>query len=273
MLGLIDTGIRSIRSVTNDLRPSLLDDLGLLPALRSLVAEFGERSGMRVGLAAPAALPPLSERGGAGALPRAPGGAVQRAAPRRGALGGRRHLGAGATACCWRCGTTAGDSPPASTAGAAGARRATWDSPGCGSGSARSAARSASSGEPGAGALLEVLVPAGGGRRPVSEAPIRVLVADDHAIVRTGIRHVLESEPGFSVVAEASTGAEALELAASLQPDVVVLDISMPGESGLAGRRAAAGALARDPGPHPQHARQHRVRAGERCGPARTAIC
>ena len=61
VLGLIDKGIRSIRSVTNDLRPSLLDDLGLLPALRSLVAEFGERSGMRVELDAPAALPPLSE--------------------------------------------------------------------------------------------------------------------------------------------------------------------------------------------------------------------
>jgi signal transduction histidine kinase len=61
VLGLIDTGIRSIRNVTNDLRPSLLDDLGLLPALRSLVAEFSERSGMRVGLAAPATLPPLSE--------------------------------------------------------------------------------------------------------------------------------------------------------------------------------------------------------------------
>ena len=67
----------------------------------------------------------------------------------------------------------------------------------------------------------------------MSEAPIRVLVADDHAIVRTGIRHVLESEPGFDVVGEASNGAQALELAQSLQPDVAVLDISMPGASGL----------------------------------------
>jgi DNA-binding NarL/FixJ family response regulator len=67
----------------------------------------------------------------------------------------------------------------------------------------------------------------------VSAPPIRVLVADDHAIVRTGIRHVLESEPGFTVVAEAGTGEEALELAATLVPDVVVLDISMPGESGV----------------------------------------
>jgi DNA-binding NarL/FixJ family response regulator len=63
--------------------------------------------------------------------------------------------------------------------------------------------------------------------------PIRVLVADDHMLVRTGIRHVLESEAGFEVVGEAATGAEAVALAAKLQPDVVVLDISMPGESGL----------------------------------------
>jgi signal transduction histidine kinase len=60
ILDLIDTGIRSIRSVTNDLRPSLLDDLGLLPALRSLVADFSERSGIQTGLVAPPNLPTLS---------------------------------------------------------------------------------------------------------------------------------------------------------------------------------------------------------------------
>lgn len=60
VLGLIDTGIRSIRNVTNDLRPSLLDDLGLLPALRSLVADFSERSGIRTGLAVPPVMPVLS---------------------------------------------------------------------------------------------------------------------------------------------------------------------------------------------------------------------
>jgi signal transduction histidine kinase len=61
VLALIDTGIRGIRSVTNDLRPSLLDDLGLLPALRSLVTDFSERSGITVELAVPNALPELSE--------------------------------------------------------------------------------------------------------------------------------------------------------------------------------------------------------------------
>jgi signal transduction histidine kinase len=60
-LALIDTGIRSIRNVTNDLRPSLLDDLGLLPALRSLVTDFGARSDIQVTFAAPPALPALSK--------------------------------------------------------------------------------------------------------------------------------------------------------------------------------------------------------------------
>jgi signal transduction histidine kinase len=57
----VDAGIRSIRAVTNDLRPSLLDDLGLLPALRSLAAEFAERSGIATDLSAPSALPSLSK--------------------------------------------------------------------------------------------------------------------------------------------------------------------------------------------------------------------
>jgi signal transduction histidine kinase len=60
VLGLIDDGIRTIRNVTNDLRPSLLDDLGLLPALRSLAAEFAERSGIEATFSPPATLPGLS---------------------------------------------------------------------------------------------------------------------------------------------------------------------------------------------------------------------
>ena len=62
---------------------------------------------------------------------------------------------------------------------------------------------------------------------------IRILVADDHALVREGIRYVLDSEPDFEVVAEAANGREAVELALQHQPDVVVLDITMPEETGL----------------------------------------
>ncbi len=62
---------------------------------------------------------------------------------------------------------------------------------------------------------------------------IRVLVADDHSVVREGLRHVLAGTAGFDVVAEAATAADAVRLAGEHRPDVIVLDISMPGGSGL----------------------------------------
>lgn len=62
---------------------------------------------------------------------------------------------------------------------------------------------------------------------------IRVLIVDDHAVVREGIRHVLETDDGFLVVGEAGTGTEAIQQSARLAPDVVVLDLTMPGMSGL----------------------------------------
>ena len=62
---------------------------------------------------------------------------------------------------------------------------------------------------------------------------ITVLVADDHAVVRAGIRHILESMPGVAVIAEANDGPSALKLAREQRPDVIILDVSMPGGSGL----------------------------------------
>jgi len=61
----------------------------------------------------------------------------------------------------------------------------------------------------------------------------RVLLADDHALVRAGIRALLESMEGVTVVAEAGNGGEVLELARTHRPDIVLLDISMPGLGGL----------------------------------------
>jgi DNA-binding NarL/FixJ family response regulator len=66
----------------------------------------------------------------------------------------------------------------------------------------------------------------------VSE-PIRVLVADDHPIFRGGLNALLESVTDMDVVGEATTGAEAVELAGSCRPDVVVMDLNMPGLGGI----------------------------------------
>ncbi|WP_230973413.1 response regulator [Aeromicrobium terrae] len=62
---------------------------------------------------------------------------------------------------------------------------------------------------------------------------IRILLADDHALVRAGVRRILDAEPDMEVVAEASNGAEAIELAREHRPDLAVLDISMPRMTGL----------------------------------------
>lgn len=64
--------------------------------------------------------------------------------------------------------------------------------------------------------------------------PIRVAVVDDHAVVREGIRRVLEGEPGIVVVAEGKDGAEAIALVAKDDPDVLVIDVAMPGATGIA---------------------------------------
>lgn len=63
-------------------------------------------------------------------------------------------------------------------------------------------------------------------------APIRVLLADDHAVVRGGLRALLEEQPGLVVVGEAGDGDEAWRQACALDPDVLVLDLSMPGVGG-----------------------------------------
>ena len=62
---------------------------------------------------------------------------------------------------------------------------------------------------------------------------IRVLLADDHAVLRDGLRALLEAQPGIEVVAGAATGREALREAKRLQPDVVVMDIAMPELNGI----------------------------------------
>jgi len=67
--------------------------------------------------------------------------------------------------------------------------------------------------------------------------PLRVLIADDHPLFRSGMRALLAADPDTGVVGEATTGEEAIELAASLQPDVILMDVQMPGISGIEATR------------------------------------
>jgi DNA-binding NarL/FixJ family response regulator len=66
---------------------------------------------------------------------------------------------------------------------------------------------------------------------------ITVLLADDHSLVRRGFRRILEDDPSIEVIAEAGSGAEAVRLAAELQPRVIVMDCAMPGMSGIVATR------------------------------------
>jgi len=72
---------------------------------------------------------------------------------------------------------------------------------------------------------------------PQARGKIRVLLADDHAIVRQGVKMILSNEPDIEVVGEAEDGLQAVEMAKQLKPDVAVLDISMPGLNGIEATR------------------------------------
>ena len=58
---------------------------------------------------------------------------------------------------------------------------------------------------------------------------IRICLADDHTLIRTGLRTLIETEPGISVISEASTADDALQCCLTLSPDILLLDLSMPG--------------------------------------------
>jgi DNA-binding NarL/FixJ family response regulator len=69
------------------------------------------------------------------------------------------------------------------------------------------------------------------------EEPLRILIADDHPLFRSGMRALLAAESAMEVVGEATSGDEAIEMAAALQPDVILMDIQMPGVEGIEATR------------------------------------
>src|SRR5687767_2424631 len=67
--------------------------------------------------------------------------------------------------------------------------------------------------------------------------PLRIVIADDHVFFRDGVRSLVEMAPDLELVGEAGTGDEAISLAARLQPDVILMDIQMPGTNGIEATR------------------------------------
>jgi PAS domain S-box-containing protein len=90
---------------------------------------------------------------------------------------------------------------------------------------------------PGAGATFTLFAPSGDSQDRTAASPLRILIADDHALVRDGLRQLFLEDPQLLVVGEAIDGAQAERLADELRPDVIVMDVSMPEVDGVEATR------------------------------------
>ena len=214
--------MEELRAVVFELRPASLEAEGLGTVLRKHVDVLRARVGPadRAERGRPAAA--AGRECGAG-VPDRPGGAAERAPPRRGrphrgaargrrqrrarAVGGRRRPGL-------RPGAARRPRPPAGADLDGGARR----------GAGRDARHRVGGGR-------------GDARAPGGGGVIRVLIADDHAVVRQGLRTFLDLQADIDVVGEAADGEEAVAAAAEHAPDVILLDLVMPGLDGIGALR------------------------------------
>ena len=220
--------LEDVRRIATDLRPEALRDLGLASALAALGDGFGRRVGLHVDRQIQTPMPQLSSEAELAVYPNRP----------RGATNVARHAGSDTAEL-----TVASDADQltltvrdhgrglpnglrnrrqrnAGNAGASGThRRQSQDRNTNGRIRDRAASRTAA------------------GRYAVPDLKTRILLADDHNLVRRGLRLILDAQPDLEVVAEADDGAEAVKLALSADVELAIFDISMPRMTGLQAAR------------------------------------
>ena len=205
--------------LARQLRPTALDDHGLVPALASQVADFGDRTGIRASFRPHGHAPDPQRRGAARDLPRHAGEPVERRAAQLGAARRRRAL-------------------VRRPHRAARARRRARLRPQRRRPQARRRQRHARA-RAARGRPPDHLQRARGRdhHRTHHGSHMRILIADDHGIVRGGLKLLIERQPDMQVVAEADDGVVAFEQALATRPDLCVLDVSMPRMTGLQAAR------------------------------------
>jgi len=257
---LLDEAIAASRLVTAELSPPVLQEGGLRAGLRWLGRQMAERHGLRVDLTTEEELPPLGEEVRVllfESVRELLFNAVKHARVASAKVDVRRIAAAGIQ-------ITVGDSGPGFDPDSL--KKAGETGGGFGLFSIRErlgmlGGRMDIDSAPGRGSRFTMTAPAGGPASvapPVVSAPppptgaeravtagspaggtsIRVLVVDDHAVVREGLRRLLVQEPDIQVAGEAVDGREAVEMAGRLRPDVILMDLNMPKLDGVEATRA-----------------------------------